>query len=402
MHIVCLYQHYCSPDNTAGARAYTILRHLARHHQVTLITSRAWHDARLTQAFDWVPPGVDLHMLDVPYANEMTVRRRLWAYAAFALKALARGLRTQQPSLVYGISTPLTTGWAAARLAHRRRIPWVFEIRDLWPDFPIQMGAVPSSWMQRRLYGLEQSLYRSAAHIITVSPDMTDHVRGSGIPDTRVTTLLQGTDFDLLDACQDEAVDTLREQYQLNDCQVIVYAGTFGRANDIPTLLQAAEHLAHRDDLRFVFLGQGYYGQAIAQAAARLPNVLAPGAEPRHRMFPWFKLADVSLVSFIDRPVLATNAPSKLFDSLGAGTPVIVTNPGWTKHFVETHQCGWYTPPSQPETLAQRIDTTLTHREALKAAGQRGATIARQMFDRQQIAEQFEALVQRVAKEAMR
>ncbi|MCZ6872520.1 MAG: glycosyltransferase family 4 protein [bacterium] len=397
MHIVCLYQHYCNPDCATGARAYAILRHLARRHQVTLITSRACYDARLTQAFDWVPPGVRLHMLDVPYNNQMNARRRLRAYTAFALKALAQGLRAVQPTLVYGISTPLTTGWAAAQTARLRHVPWVFEIRDVWPDFPIQMGAVPSVWMQNRLYRLERALYRSAAQVITVSPDMTDHVRRQGIPHDKVTTLLQGTDFDLLDACHRDEVEAIRQRHGLSGCRVILYAGTFGRANDIPTLLQAAERLAHRNDLRFVFLGQGFFTPTIEAAARRLPNVLAPTPQARHHTLAWFKLADLSLVSFIDLPVLATNAPTKFFDSLGAGTPVLVTNPGWTKRFVEEHRCGWYAPPSDADALAHHLDAALADPEALAEAGCRAAAVARQQFDRDTIAGQLEAIFERVA-----
>ena len=114
-------------------------------------------------------------------------------------------------------------------------------------------------------------------------------------------------------------------------------------------------------------------------------------------MLCWFKLADVSLVSFLDRPVLAANSPAKFFDSLGAGTPVLVTNPGWTKRFVEAYRCGWYTPAEDPAALAQRLEAVLDAPQALADAGRRGAAIARQQFDREAMACDLEAVLLRVA-----
>ena len=114
-------------------------------------------------------------------------------------------------------------------------------------------------------------------------------------------------------------------------------------------------------------------------------------------MLAWFKLADLSLVSFIDLPVLAANSPAKFFVSLGAGTPVIVTNPGWTRQFVEEHRCGWYVPPSKAEALAHCLERVLAAPEALAEAGQRGRAVARKDFDRDVLSDQLEAILSRAA-----
>jgi glycosyltransferase involved in cell wall biosynthesis len=261
------------------------------------------------------------------------------------------------------------------------------------------MGAVRSSWMQRALYSLERHLYHHAAHVVALSPDMAAHVRQQGVPPERVSMLVNGTDFYLIDACTAEDVRTLRKHHDLQNRRVVLYAGTYGRANDLPTVLAAAERLTHREDVRFVFIGDGYEAPRVQAAARRWPHVLTLPPQPRHRMFAWFKLADVSLVPFIDLPVLAANSPAKFYDSLGAGTPVIVTNPGWTKRFVERHRCGWYVPPSSPNALAQRLDAVLGQPDDLREAGRRGAVIAREQFDRAQLAERLEAILMRVASQ---
>ena len=384
MHIVCLYFHYASPDCPSGGRAYSLLRALGKEHRVTVFTGAHYHQLRRTQAFDWAPPGVRVRMLDVPYANEMSPRQRLTAYAAFPAWAGVQAGRVSDADVLYAISTPLTTPMAAAAAARVLGVPWVLEVRDLWPDVPIQMGALPSPLLQRPLRWAERWLYHDAAHVLTVSPDMTTHVAQTGVPSDRVTTLPQGTDVALRDRPDAASPTDLRTSYNLGSAPVVLYAGAFGRANDIPTLLAAAERLAGRSSALFVFIGHGYHEADIERAARRLPNVHRIPPQPRHRMMPWFRLATVSLVSFLDRPVLGTNAPAKLFDSLAADTPVLVTNPGWMTRFVRRHDCGWAVPPSAPAALADRIAQVVGAPDAARAAGQRGGAVVRERYDRSQ------------------
>lgn len=401
MHVACLYLHYNTPDCAASARAYSVLAHLARRHEVTLLTTTAWHKQRLTQRFEWAPPGVTVHSLDVPYANAMSAAQRLWAYLAFPVWALAKGALLSPVDVVYGISTPLTTAAAAAGLARWHRVPWVLEVRDLWPDFPVQMGALPFAPVQRALYGLERFLYRSAAHVVTVSPDMTDHVQRRAST-AAVSTLLPGTDRELLDrATRSEPLHALRQQHDLAGQEIVLYAGTFGRANDIPTLIKAAAYLhVRRPRLAVVCAGHGYHAPELHAAAARLPNLRLIPPQPHHRMLSWFRVADLSIVSFIDRPVLATNAPAKFFDSLSAGTPVIVTNAGWTKRFVDRHECGWYVPASRPRQWADCLATLFDDPGGLRRAGRRGARAARRLFDRADYAQGVRAVLEATVSNA--
>lgn len=398
MRILIVYQHYSNPDCASRSRLYAFLQHLGQHHEITLLTTSHWYNQRITHVFDWVPSGVTAHMFDVPYTNQAGVLGRIRPYVSFPLRAGWKARALPKHDLVYGISTPLTVGWAAARIARRWRVPWVFELRDLWPDFPIQMGAMPWQWAQQKLYRLEKKLYADACHVITASPDMTTHVQRQGLSPNRVTTLLQGTNLDVLSHSTAPDLDDLRSQYQLHDKKVVLYAGTFGRANDIPTLLEAARLLSDRPDLTFAFMGSGYHASSILDAAQSIPSVLYLAPQARVQALAWFKLAALSLCPFIDLPVLATNAPAKFCDSLAAGTPVIVTNPGWTQHFVETHACGWYVPPSQPTALAAQIQHLLDQPDVLHNAGRNGARVAQEQFDRSTMAAQLDEIMRQCAR----
>ena len=396
MHIVVFSQYHTNPDCPATSRHYTLLAHLAKTHRVTLLTTPAWKGQRLTREFPWVPQGVEIREAAIPYENRMGPARRTLAFAQYAGWALREGLRIDKPDVIWGISTPLTAAWAAAQVARWRRVPWVFEVQDLWPAFPIAMGAVPTALARQQLYRMEKRLYQSARHVLPLSPDMTRYVTDLGIAAEKVTTVLNGTDLDLAARATPEAVEKLRQAQGLTGKRVILYAGTFGRANDIPTLVAAAEAMAAEESAAvWVFLGHGFHEPLVAAAAARWPGrIRLVGGQARHEVFGWFALAAVSVVSFLGLPVLDANSPAKLYDSLAVGTPVIVTNAGWTKALVEKHACGWHVPAGDAQALAALLRDLLRQPEQLATAGRNGRNLAKHEFDRQQLAAQVQRILE--------
>nr|WP_262904681.1 glycosyltransferase family 4 protein [Hymenobacter lucidus] len=372
-----------------------MLAHLARSHRVTLITTSTWEAQRLTQEYPWLPEGVEIRAAEVPYENKMGVARRVLSFGQYAAYAVREGLRLERPDVIWGISTPLTAAWAAARVARWRRVPWVFEVQDLWPSFPIAMGAVPSGLAQRRLFALEKSLYQSASHILPLSPDMTRYVENLGISPAKITTVLNGTDLELAALATAETVANLRTAHGLQGKRVVLYAGTFGRANDIPTLVSAAEQLAlTQPDIVWLFMGLGFHEPLVRAAAARCAAIRIVPPQPRHAVFSWFKLADISVVSFLDMPVLDANSPAKFYDSLAVGTPVVVTNQGWTKSFVQQYRCGWYVPGSNADALQRLLTEVLAQPDKLAEAGRNGQVVAAAQFDRQQIAQTVQDILE--------
>jgi glycosyltransferase involved in cell wall biosynthesis len=324
----------------------------------------------------------------------MSTFQRIQSYLSFSAKAFWGSIRNSNPDVVYGISTPLSTAWTAAMAARWHGVPWLFEIRDLWPAFPIQMGAIPFHWLEQVLYKVERFLYRSAAHIVTMSPDMTTHVEQTGQSPDRVTTILPGSDLDYLNSPTSPSPQHVRRRYNLPASPLVLYAGTFGRANDIPTLIEVARRCKD-EKFSFLFVGRGFYEPALRRLARKNSSVFLAPPQPQHHMGAWYRLADLSVVSFLDRPVLASNSPAKFFDSLTMGTPVLVTNPGWTKAFVETHQCGWYVPPSDPDSMTKRLRALMTAPNKLSAAGDRGRRVAEKKFNRSEQFSKIPALVER-------
>ena len=396
MNIAVFLQHYHTPDCPTAARPYALVKRLENDHDVTVITTRAWESKRQAQRFPWAPPGVDLVRFDVPYNNTMSASQRLSSFLHYAVRSVRYGMQMPQPDLILGSSTPLTAAAAAGTVATLRGIPWIFEVRDLWPDFPIQMGAVPDCGLHSLLRQGEAALYRSAAQVVTLSEDMEQHVRVRA-PSAPVTTLEYGADLELVDEIGPEKQRQLRDRFNLNRRFLVLYAGSFGRANAIPTLLDAARHLSStRQDVLVAFAGDGHHAPLVRRAASQHNAIRHLPPLPHPDTLALFEYADLSLVSFIDRPVLASNAPGKFLDSVATGTPVVVTNPGWTKRFVERHACGWFVPPESPQALAHRLRIVLESPDALTAAGQNAREAARRHFDRAEMMNRYASIVERV------
>lgn len=399
MHVAVFLQYYHTPDCPSGARPYALVNELAKKHDVTVITTRSWEEQRISDRWPWVPSGVRLVRFDVPYENAMSSVERLRAFLTYAARAVAYGLRMSCPDLIIGSSTPLTAAAAAATVATLRNCPWIFEVRDLWPEFPIQMGTIPGWPLQSLLYRLESALYRRASHIVTLSPDMKRHVESVG-PPTPVTTIQYGTDLNLAATINKNTTASLGRRLSLDRRFLILYAGTLGRANAIPTLLEAAKQLSNCSDVVFGFAGRGYHESTVRQATQEYDHIRFIDPVPYPEALALYSLADLSLVSFVDRPVLSTNSPSKFYDSLAVGTPVVVTNPGWTKRFIQRYECGWYVPPESPKALAAQLLSLLTTPNRLATASENARDVACLQFDRDEIMDRYACLVNNVEDNA--
>ena len=398
MRIHLYYQYFHNPDCAAASRHFHLVQYLSKRHEITVITSDIWENKRITNHFEWAPDGVQIESIRAPYENNMGRAKRLFAFIRYMFGAFIKGIRLPKPDIIIGTSTPLSAAWIAGKIARMRGIPWVFEVRDLWPDFPIQMGAIPFKWMKKWLWKIEKNMYKTASHVIPLSPDMHRHIQAKGISNNKITTLINGTDYEL--ARQSSAVlqKELRQAYALEGKKIVLYAGTLGRANAIESILEIAELLEADTEIQFILIGEGYYQQEVIKYASKLGNILFLPPVPRHKIFDWYALADLSLVPFLQLPVLDANSPAKFFDSLSVGTPVLVTNSGWTRTFVEENDCGWVCANLEPESLATCIRTIMGNPELLMLRGQNGAIVADKCFQRTSLFNQFEQILMHCIK----
>lgn len=404
MRILYIHQFFATRESSLGLiRSYEFARRwIAEGHEVTVITS----SSRLPEEFDrklfaeGVIDGIRVRSVRVRYSNYMGYARRMWSFALFTVGATFLAATSGKHDVVFATSTPLTVGipgWVAAALT---RTPFVFEVRDLWPEAAIQMGALKRDGLIARAAKLlERFLYRKAKHVIALSPGMAEGVLAEGVPAERVHMIPNSADLDLFyPAPKDHAF--LASLGVPEGAFVVGYAGAIGPSNAVEAQMPEAAHTLHergRDDIVFVIAGDGKCLPKLREMVEGLPNVRLVGSLPKKDVPVLTRSADVLMTLFADVPILATNSPNKFFDGLASGRPMIVNSNGWTKDLVEQNRCGVYVPAGDGVALADAIERLAADRDLLEEMGRNARRLAEERFSRDDLADQALAVLKDAA-----
>ncbi|SEH10971.1 glycosyltransferase family 4 protein [Thermoleophilum album] len=402
MRILYLHQFFATRADVGGTRSYEFARRfVARGHQVTMVTAaRTPHDRpRSVDGIEVVP--VHAGYANYVAATRLPYRRRMVAFARFAHAARRAALTVARPDVVYATSPPLTMALPALAAARKFRAPLVFEVRDLWPEAPIQMGALRSPPLRAAARAAERHVYRRAAALIALSPGIRDGMLAAGADPERIVVVPNASDLELFRPDRDGW--EWRRRHGLRDRLVCAYIGTMGAANDLQQVLDAAEQLQKRgcEDVALVLCGGGARREALEDAARarELRNVHFVGPVPRAEAAEVAAAADVLLVIFKAVPALWTGSPNKFFDALAAGRPVIVNTPGWLAELVERHEAGIFVPPDDGPALADAIERLRSDPVLRERMGAQARALAEREFARDRLAARvlavLEAVVQR-------
>ncbi len=330
MRILYLHQYYRTPCEGGGVRSYHIAHGLAEAgHQVHVVTTwdgparRVERNGRLLITY-----------LPIAYGNHLGKGARVRAFWAFVWGSYRVARAWLPAGRVFATSTPLTIGLTALLLKAVHGVPYVFEVRDNWPEAPIQLGYVKGSAYAAALRWLERLIYRQARRLVVLSPPLQAHVAAKA----------PGKPIALIPNLADPATYLLERTGMAASIYHVVYAGTLGYANHLDRLLALA--LAARQagmPVRFTLAGQGAEQEAIAnfiaahglrQTVTMLPQLSNAGVA---RLL---ATADAAYVGFRPEPVLQQNSPNKFFDALAAGVPLLLGVEGWLAEAVRQSGCG--------------------------------------------------------------
>jgi glycosyltransferase involved in cell wall biosynthesis len=377
MRILYLHQFFITREGVGGTRSYEFARRFAaRGHAVRMVT--AGGGSRTVEGVE--VDGVRGAYSDYVSATAMSYPRRMLAFARFTLTAAAAALRGPRPDVIYASSPPLTIALPALAAAARWRAPLVFEVRDLWPEAPIQMGALRNPLLRLAARLLERLVYRRSARIIALSPGIRDGVVAGGAAPERVALVPNASDLELFSPALDGRAE--RRRLGLGDGLVCSYFGAMGEANDLDQLIDAARQVA---DVEFVLLGDGKRRRELEARAPANVRFLDPVPDKRS-VARLAAASDACLTLFKDVPVLATNSPNKLFDTFAAGRAAIVNMPGWMRDLVEENEAGLFVRPGDARDLAEKVAWLRDNRDEVERLGRNGRALAERKFDRDALA----------------
>ena len=386
---------------SGGTRSFEFARRLAAAgHEVNVITA----DVDRTRERESGPEhidGIHVHWLPVAYSNQMSYLLRIVAFFKFAFLA-AKQARRVGGDVVFATSTPLTIAIPGVIASRALKIPMVFEVRDLWPEMPIAIGALRNPVTKFMARTLERFAYRNSEHIIALSPGMADGVAGAGYPREQISVIPNGCDIDLLQFDANARDRFLQEHPYLTTAPLVVYGGTLGRINGVGYLVDIA--FASRGlglGVNFLIVGNGYERQAIEDKARQLgvlgENIWIIPPVSKIDMAAVLSAADLATSLVIDLPELWKNSANKFFDALASGTPIAINHQGWQAGLLEKSGAGIVLPAVNAQEAARQIAELVCDEVKLASAANAAKQLAVDLFDRERLAAEFINILQDAA-----
>jgi glycosyltransferase involved in cell wall biosynthesis len=399
MHILLIHQAFMTGDEAGGTRHYELARHLIQAgHRFTAVASMiSYLTGRRHSGGDWLAQqqveGITLYRSYTHPALHRSFVHRVASFLSFMVSSLLAGIRVRGVDVVWGTSPPIFQGITAWLLTRLKQVPFVFEVRDLWPAFAVDMGVLRNPILIWAAEWLECFLYRHADHLVVNSPAYVDHVWSKGVSVERVTLVSNGVETATFDPEADGAA--VRREFGLDGRFVVLYAGAHGPANDLGIVLQAADRLRDRTDIAFVLVGDGKEKQNLVHQAEEmaLSNVYFIPAQPKSRMPEFLAAADAGLAILKDIPMFTTTYPNKVFDYMAAGRPTILAIDGVIRQVVEAAKGGVFVPPGDPVALAETVRNLAGDRDRCLRMGRSARAYVEAHFERVQQAEKLERVL---------
>jgi glycosyltransferase involved in cell wall biosynthesis len=405
MRILLIHQAFVTPSEGGGTRHYELAQHCRGNGQELVIvtsslnylTGKPLPDCRGLFTKQQVDGLTVLRAYTYPSLHRSFVWR-IVSFLSFMVASAWAGLRAGAIDVVMGTSPPIFQAVSAWLVAALRRRPFLLEIRDLWPEFAIDMGVLTNPFLIRMSRRLESFLYAHATHIMVNSPAYREYLIAKGIPGKKISFISNGVDPKLF--FPDQQGNHIRQSMGLDGKFVVTYAGALGVANDIPTVLQAAAMLKDHDGIRFFLVGDGKERENLERLAAEqhLTNVIFAGARPKAEIPHLLAASDACIACLQDIPMFTTTYPNKVFDYMAAGRPTLLAIDGVIRQVIEQSGGGIFVPPGNGQALADAILYLEQHRDLAKRMGTAARIHVEKFFDRVGQAEELSTLLTALIK----
>ena len=370
-------------------RSYYLARALVtRGIEVSVITAR--EQALYTRE---QIEGIDVHYLPIAYDNRFGFYKRGISFLRYAVNCVRIAGRIKNISLCYAISVPLTVGQAAQWIKKKYGIPFIFEVGDLWPDAPIQLGFIQNKVLQKSLYLLENHIYRNAKQIVALSEPIRAAIQRKS-PEAKITVIPNIADTDFYSAAPKDT--NLIKEFAVEGKYVVSYIGAVGFANGLDYYLECARAARKAGlPIHFFLCGEGGAYDSLKNSAAKLgiDNLTMIPFRNREGVRKVMNVTDAAFISYRPFPILETGSPNKYFDGLAAGKLIIINFKGWIREEIEKEKCGVALDPRMPYDFVAKVKPFLDDPKMESIYRQNARRLAERKYSRTILSEQFAALV---------
>lgn len=380
MTIVYFYQYFTTPKGSYGTRVYEFTKKwVERGHKVIVVTSvYAKSDIRATKFLETQEiDGITLKIINVTIDNKQSFLKRIYTFLVYSFFSIYYAF-TLKCDLVISSSGPITAGIPGLIAKIFRRKKFVFEVRDLWPEGPIELGVLKNKFIQKMSYSFEKRCYKNSSLVVALSPGMKSNITDR-FPETNAISVTNSANIELFSSPKEDI-----KHPQLIGKKFAIYSGNIGLVNNSELLYRTAKKLKEqgRDDIVIVLIGDGQQKEEIMKKSEGLDTILFLGLMPKVELVNYVKNALVSLIPLDDTPMLSTSSPNKLFESMAAAVPVIQTTNGWIKEMLDESQSGFTVSPTDEDELVEKLIFLADNEKESKETGKRGFEFANRNFDK--------------------
>lgn len=399
MRILLVHQYYLENDDAGISRFNQFVKYwTARGHTVTVLCGMVHYMTGIKPEKyrgkllfkELIGERCEIVRVFVSDSYNKNFMGRMWGYFSFTLSSLVALLTLKKHDLVIATSPPLFAGIPGLLAGFFWRAPFVFEVRDLWPESAIDLGVLTNPLLIKLSYAVEKILYGSARMINVLTPAFRDALMAKGVPADKIIMVPNGADTDLLTDARTSI--ELRKSLGLENKCIFLYIGAHGLANNLDQLLSTAELLRDNPSLVFLFIGTGMKKPELVEKARmrKLNNVLFLDQIPKARIADYIYAADVGVAVLKKLDTFKTVYPNKVFDYMACGKPILLGIDGVARELVEKAQAGLYFEPENAQDCAQKVLSFFSDKEARLRMGASGKKYVTQHYSREALALEFE------------
>ncbi len=396
-------QFHAGPRSPGSLQTRKLARLMAeRGHQVRVLAcdfNATNEQTEPEETFDPPGPGrLQVHRLAAARGMRKRLSARLKSYTSFAWRAYRFGRRLERPDVIVGTIQPLFAGHAGLRMARHHRVPFVLEVRDLWPDALEAKGAI-AGWQAKVLHKLANRLYAKADRIVSLTPGIKIELLKKGMPDQRIDVFTNGFDPELYDL-PIGAREQVRGEFDWNGQFVALFVGTHVEVTAVDVIVRAAAELKDRPDIRFDLFGQGQRKAAAIHLAEqlKLTNIHFHDPVPKQRVPSLLAGADVTLMTLFRSPLIHIYFENKFLDYMGAGKPILAAMEGQQAEIIRRQNTGRVVAAFDHVGLANLVKDAADDFEKYRQMGANGRRLVEQHFLLPQILDRYAGMIEAVGE----
>ena len=393
MKIFYIHQYFNTPKMPGSTRSYEFAKRLVdKGNTVYMITTNWQNKSNCSYSLE---EGIHVYWAPIPYNNKMNYLKRFFVFTRFLWYIFIIGWKLNF-DLIIASSTPLTISLPSIILKRLKSVKMIFEVRDLWPQLPIAIGAIKSKLLIKLAKWVEKTTYKNSDHIICLSPGMKKEL-SSTISNNKITIVTNLSD--VLGFQKQEEKNEIQLPLSNNN-PLILYTGSFGRINGVIYLVEIANAMLKiNSDLFFLLAGNGYDKERIIDKSKEYGvynnTLYYMDYISKNQMPELLSRATITTSLFIDLPEMENNSANKFFDGLAAGKPIMINYGGWQADLLKDTGCGFVIPSNDPNNAAEMINKIVTNTTQLNQMSKASITLAKK-FDIETNYKAFEGVINNV------